>query len=61
MVRPVIYCSEQQPDVSALNDRSVNLLVTKKEQEGGRRNDVFELRASLDGLKRAAHHDNSTP
>ena len=54
MVRPVIYCSEQQPDVSALNDRSVNLLVTKKGKEG-RRNDVFELRASLDGLKRAAH------
>ena len=54
MVRPVIFCSEQQPELPALNDRSINLLVTKKGKEG-RRDDMFELRACLEGLKRAAH------
>lgn len=54
MIRPVVYCSEQQPEAPALNDRTVNLLVTKKGKDG-RRNDMFELRANLDGLKRAAH------
>lgn len=54
LLRPVIFCSEQQPDSPALNDRSVNLLITKKGKEG-RRDDIFELRESLEGLKRAAH------
>ena len=53
MIRPVLYCSEQQPDLPALRDRSLTLMITKAGREG-RRQQALDLRDNLDGLKRLA-------
>lgn len=54
LIRPVIYCSEQQPELPALVDRSLSLLTREQalKQFDGRDR---ELRAKLDGLKRVAY------
>lgn len=53
MVRPVVFCSEQQPDVSALNDRAINLFITKK-GKNGKRAEFFSFCNKLPGIKRLA-------
>lgn len=53
MVRPVLFCSEQQPDLAALNDRSVNLFVTKAGKEG-RRQHLSALKETQEGVQRLA-------
>lgn len=54
LVRPVIYCSEQKPEMPALLDRSISILTTEKALHKFDGKD-FQLRAKLDGLKRMAY------
>lgn len=54
LVRPVIYCSEQPPELPAVVDRSISMLMTDRalaEHDGMDR----KLRPNLDGLKRCAY------
>lgn len=54
LIRPVIYCSEQAPDMPALLDRSLIVLTTEKALHKFDGRDR-ELRQNLDGLKRCAY------
>lgn len=53
LVRPVIYCAEQQPTLPALVNRSQTMLVTREGRKG-RKGHMTSLRRNLDGLKRLA-------
>lgn len=54
LLRPCLYCSEQQPDDPALLDRSISLLISARGLEG--RDGVDrKLRSKLPGLQRTAY------
>ena len=54
MVRPVIFCSEQQPALPALVDRAIGVMMTKAGLKG-RREVLHDLRDRLPGLRKLAN------